>query len=145
MKNHTKGILIDSGKVKEALATPALQGKRLLEPLKSIWMETGSPVNILEDKEVINDAEVHVNEADLWFVLEGEVTFIHGGEMVDSWFGKNEDGSENKSEIKAKDIKGGEEVTLGVGDWFWIPAGVPHLHKTDGTCRMAIIKVPKCE
>jgi quercetin dioxygenase-like cupin family protein len=99
----------------------------------------------LEDKAVINDAEVHVKEADLWYVLEGEVTFIHSGEMVQPWFGKNKDGSENKNEIKAKEIKGGEKVTLREGDWFWIPAGVPHIHKTDGVCRMAIIKIPKCD
>lgn len=34
-------------------------------------------------------------------------------------------------------------VVAGKGDWFWIPEGVPHIHKATGVSRLLIIKVPQ--
>ena len=42
--------------------------------------------------------------------------------MVDPWFGKNPDGGENRDEIKAKEIKGGDTVVLRPGACFFTPA-----------------------
>ena len=136
-------VVVSKEQIEETLGQESLARKRLLEPLKSFAAENKLPLNILEDREVSNDAEVHAHEADLWHCLEGEVEFVYGGEMVDPWFGKNPDGSENRDEIKAKEIKGGDTLILHPGDWFFIPAGQPHSHSCKGTARLVIIKIPQ--
>lgn len=127
------------------LASAPAQGKRLLEPLKTMAAELKLPLNILEDHKVSNEAEVHRHEGDLWHCLEGEVTFVYGGEMVNPWAKKLSDGGVDDREIKSNDIRGGTEAVLHPGDWLWIPAGQPHLHRTDKTARLAIIKIPAKE
>lgn len=138
---ETKCVYVEKDKIDETLASEPVQGKRLLEPLKTFAKEHGLPMNILEDKDVSNEAEVHMHEDDLWHCLEGEATFIYGGEMVEPWFKKNPDGTEDKREVKANEIKGGTEKVLRSGDWLWIPAGEPHQHKCVGTSRLVIIKI----
>ena len=140
-----QSIFVSKKQIEETLKTKPVQGKRLLEPFKTFASTNNLPFNILEDKEISNDAEVHMNEADLWYCLEGEVTFIYGGEMVNPWFGKNVDGSENKNEIKAKEIQGGITSILKPGDWLHIPAGEPHQHNCTDVARLIIIKIPKKE
>ena len=132
-----KFYLFKKEEVDKVLAMAPEIGKRML------FKSSDNPVGILEDKDVVNDAEVHKTEGDLWLCLEGEVTFICGGELVDPWFSKDKDGKDKLNELKAKEIKGGTEMTLKPGDWLWIPVGEPHQHKTFGTTRLAIIKIPK--
>ena len=138
-------IVVSKSKIDETLAQSPSQGKRLLEPLKTLAAGAKLPINILEDKEVSNEAEVHRHEGDLWQCLEGEVTFVYGGQMLNPWAKQLPDGGTDDREIKAKEISGGTEVALHPGDWLWIPAGQPHLHKTDGTARLVIIKIPTRE
>lgn len=138
-----KSFLVRKKDIDATLASAPFDGKHLLEPLKSISASEGFPLNILEDQNVSNDAEVHRNEGDLWLCLEGEVTFVVGGDMAEPWFGKKPDGSENQNEIRAKEIRGGAEIVLKQGDWLWIPAGEPHSHHTKGAARLGIIKVPR--
>lgn len=135
--------MIKKEDIEKTLKSPSSQGKRLLEPLKIFSKENSIPLNVLEDNNVVNEAEVHKHEADLWCCLEGEVTFIYGGEIVNPWVKKNADGTLDEREIKAKEIIGGTEVLLKPGDWLFIPAGEPHMHKTDGVARLIIIKIPK--
>ena len=136
-----KCVLVRKEVLDETLASTPTQGKHLLEPLKSFALANKLPFNILEDKDVSNEAEIHTHEGDLWQCLEGEVEFIYGGELVEPWFKKLPDGSEDKREVKAKEIKNGTKVTLRPGDWLWVPAGEPHTHS--GTGRLVIIKIPK--
>ncbi len=124
-----------------ALASAATPGKRLLEPLKARALAEKLPINILEDKEVSNEAEVHRHEGDLWQCLEGAVTFVYGGELVEPWAKQLPDGGTDDREIKAKEIANGTEAVLKSGDWLWIPAGQPHSHRTDSTARLVIIKI----
>lgn len=138
-------VFIPKPKIDETLSQSPARGKRLLEPLKALAAEAKLPLNILEDKEVSNEAEVHRHEGDLWQCLEGEVTFVYGGEMVNPWAKQLPDGGTDDREIKAKEIAHGTEAVLKPGDWLWIPAGQPHLHKTEGTARLAIIKIPAKE
>lgn len=138
-----QSVVIKKEDIEKTLDSSSIQGKRLLEPLKTFSKEYGVPLNVLEDNNVVNEAEVHKHEADLWCCLEGSVTFIYGGEMVNSWVKKNVDGSLDEREIKAKEITGGTEVLLKPGDWLYIPAGEPHMHKTEGVARLVIIKIPK--
>ena len=140
-----KCVVVRKEQVDETLKTPATQGKRLLDPLKTFAQQNWFPVNILEDKEVSNEAEVHRHEADLWYCIEGEVVFVYGGEMVNPWAKKLPDGGADDREIKAKEIRNGTEATLKPGDWLYIPAGQPHLHKTDKTARLFIIKLKEPE
>ncbi|MBP9701571.1 MAG: hypothetical protein KBD47_01155 [Candidatus Pacebacteria bacterium] len=143
--NSNKCVYIKKSVIDETLNTSYSESpvKKLLEPLRALSLEGKVPLNILEDVNISNEAEIHRHEADLWLCLDGEVTFIYGGEMVDPWVKKNADGSTDDREWKAKEIKGGTEVVLKQGDWLWIPAGEPHQHKTTGKARLAIIKVPK--
>lgn len=133
MQNY---FLLRKEEVNKILALVPEIGKRMLFKSGDI------PVGILEDREVVNDAEVHKTEGDLWFCLEGEVTFVCGGELINPWFSKDKDGKDKINELKAKEIKGGTEIVLKPGDWLWIPAGEPHLHKCSGVVRLAIIKIP---
>lgn len=147
-------VFIDRREIDATLAAPAasgkpgtangvgVPGKRLLEPLKTIAAANGLPLNILEDREVANEAEVHRHEGDLWGCLEGEVTFSYGGVLVGAQMRTRSDGAVNELEIKARDISGGTEAVLKPGDWLWIPAGQPHAHRAAKTARLFIIKIP---
>lgn len=119
------------------LATAPVRGKHLLEPLKSLAESLGGSLKILEDAYVSdNEAEVHDTERDIWLCLEGQPTFVHGGELV-------RPRQVGDGEWKAKEIKGGTTLVLQPGDWLEIPAFEPHQHNCpDGVARMVIIKVP---
>ena len=140
---NKKAVYVSKNQVSETLITTPTPGKKLLEPFKSFATTNQLPFNILEDSQVLeNDAEVHRHEADLWLCLEGEVTFVCDGELVEPWYKKLSDGTEDKREVKAKSIRGGTTHILKPGDWLWIPAGVPHQHTCSSTARLMIIKIP---
>lgn len=135
--------LIRKEEIDNSLSSPATPGKKLLEPMKSLALANKLPFNILEDHEVLNnEAEVHKHESDLWLCIEGEPTFVYGGELENGWPKKNADGTIDDREWKAKSIRGGTEVVLRPGDWLWIPAGQAHQHQCAKTARLAIIKIP---
>jgi mannose-6-phosphate isomerase-like protein (cupin superfamily) len=139
-----KCVLVRKEEINKTLASAPVQGKKLLEPLKSLAAANKLPFNILEDTEVLNnEAEIHKHEGDLWLCLEGEPTFVYGGELVEPWVKKNADGTTDEREWKAKEIRGGTKAVLKPGDWLWIPAGQPHQHLCSDTARLAIIKIPK--
>lgn len=67
-------------------------------------------------------SEVHVKETDIFYVVEGDATFVTGGTMVggkesrpDQWLGTG--------------LDGGQVHQLKKGDFIVIPAGVPHWFK----------------
>jgi quercetin dioxygenase-like cupin family protein len=64
-------------------------------------------------------AEVHANEADLFYVIEGRATQILGGNVVD---GKQT----APGQIRGPKTEGGQTYQLGKGDVMWVPAGMPH-------------------
>src|SRR5262245_27708450 len=66
--------------------------------------------------------EVHEQDADIIYVLDGAATFVTGGEIV----GGKPIGS---GEIRGTDIKGGETRTISKGDVIIVPAGTPHWFK----------------
>jgi mannose-6-phosphate isomerase-like protein (cupin superfamily) len=66
--------------------------------------------------------EVHDKETDVLYILDGEATFVFGGQMVGGkvtrpgqWIGT--------------DISGGQTRRIGKGDVFVVPAGIPHWFK----------------
>jgi quercetin dioxygenase-like cupin family protein len=63
--------------------------------------------------------EIHDNEADLFYVVEGRATQVLGGRVVD---GK----VVAPGQIRGATIDGGQTYQLGKGDLMWVPAGMPH-------------------
>ena len=66
--------------------------------------------------------EVHEQDADIIYVLEGSATLVTGGEIIG---GK----VIAPGEIRGTDVKGGETRTITKGDVIIIPAGTPHWFK----------------
>ena len=145
MASSSRTVFIPKGDIDTTLAKAPLKGKNILEPFRSFALKNKLPFSILEDSAVSNDAEVHANEADLWFCLEGEVKFVCGGALSEARHRLFSNGSENPDELFAPTISGGEEFTMRAGDWLWIPAGEPHQHGTSGIARMIIIKIPQTQ
>ena len=66
--------------------------------------------------------EVHDKETDVIYVIEGEATFVTGGEMIGGKVTK-------AGQSLGTDIKGGDTHRLSKGDVIVVPAGVPHWFK----------------
>jgi len=81
--------------------------------------------------------EVHDKETDIFYVTDGEATFVTGGKMIngkqsrpDQWLGEN--------------IEGGEVHHLTKGDVITIPAGTPHWFKeVPNSIHYFLVKVVK--
>jgi len=66
--------------------------------------------------------EVHVKETDIFYITEGEATFVTGGKMIG--------GKETRpDQLVGTSIDGGEVHHLQQGDFIAIPAGTPHWFK----------------
>ena len=66
--------------------------------------------------------ELHEKETDVFYVVDGDATFITGGKMV----GGN---VTSPGQWRATEIEGGEVHHLTKGDVMVIPAGIPHWFK----------------
>jgi mannose-6-phosphate isomerase-like protein (cupin superfamily) len=66
--------------------------------------------------------ELHEKETDVFYVTEGEATFIAGGTIVGDKVTK-------PGQHTGSDIKGGTTYHLTQGDVMVIPAGMPHWYK----------------
>lgn len=73
-------------------------------------------------REKPGQAEVHNNDADIIYVLDGTATFVTGGTVVDP---KNI----APDEIRGFTIEGGETRRLKKGDVIIVPNNTPHLFK----------------
>lgn len=81
--------------------------------------------------------EIHDKETDIFYVTDGEATFITGGTMVG---GKQTAAGQHRG----TDIRGGESRLLKKGDVIVIPAGIPHWFKAvSPTINYLTIKVKK--
>ena len=63
--------------------------------------------------------ELHQNYADLFYILDGRVTLMTGGEVVDQK-------TTAPGEIRGTSVRGGMPQELKAGDVVHIPAGTPH-------------------
>ena len=139
MKNS---VVVLKKQIQEILKTPSTKGVRLVEPFKSFALKNKLPFKILEDNNIVNAPEIHAKEGDLWYCLEGECTFKHGGKLIKTEYRKNDQGNDDKNELVGHKIKGGQKCILRPGDWLWIPPHVPHQHLTKTIARLLIIKIP---
>jgi quercetin dioxygenase-like cupin family protein len=78
-------------------------------------------------------ASVHKNDGEFMYVLEGEGVIVAGGTVVNPKdLGANIDGDA---------IAGGIDHRMKKGDWIFVPKGLPHLARTDGTFVLATLHV----
>jgi mannose-6-phosphate isomerase-like protein (cupin superfamily) len=68
------------------------------------------------------NAELHEKQTDVYYVADGEATFVTGGELVGNKV-------VSPGQRQGTGIKGGEVHHLTKGDVIVIPAGVPHWFK----------------
>ena len=68
------------------------------------------------------EAELHVTDTDIFYVLEGSATVVTGGQIV----GAHEVSSR---EVRGSAIEGGSTNQISKGDVLTIPEGVPHWFK----------------
>jgi glc operon protein GlcG len=68
------------------------------------------------------EAEVHLLDTDVFYVLEGEATLVLGGAVT-------EPRHTSPTEVRGKGIEGGEVHPLKKGDVLVVPAGTPHWFK----------------
>jgi quercetin dioxygenase-like cupin family protein len=66
--------------------------------------------------------EVHDKETDVLYILDGEATFVTGGQMVGGKVSQ-------PGQWLGSDITGGQMRHIAKGDVFVVPAGVPHWFK----------------
>ena len=66
--------------------------------------------------------EVHEKETDIFYVVDGEATFVTGGTMIGGKVSR-------PNQLLGTDIQGGQTHQLKKGDVIVIPAGVPHWFK----------------
>jgi len=67
--------------------------------------------------------EVHANDTDVIYIVEGSATFVTGGRVV-------EPTTSAPGETRGREIDGGDAHQLSKGDVIVVPAGVPHWFKT---------------
>jgi mannose-6-phosphate isomerase-like protein (cupin superfamily) len=78
-------------------------------------------------------ASVHKNDGEFMYVLEGEGVIVAGGTVVNPKdLGANIDGDA---------LAGGVDHRMKKGDWIFVPKGLPHLARTDGTFVLATLHV----
>jgi glc operon protein GlcG len=70
-------------------------------------------------REAAGQAEVHVRDTDVIYVLEGSATFVTGGSVVDPQ-------TVAPGEIRGASVSGGETRELAPGEVVVVPNGVPH-------------------
>lgn len=70
-------------------------------------------------REAPGQAEVHVQDTDVIYVLEGSATFVTGGTIIDGI-------PTAQGEIRGASIQGGDTRILAKGDVVIVPNGVPH-------------------
>ena len=69
------------------------------------------------------EAEVHTQDTDVFYVLDGRATFVTGGDVVDPQ-------TTAPNEIRAASIRNGTAQKLAAGDVIVVPSGVPHWFQT---------------
>jgi mannose-6-phosphate isomerase-like protein (cupin superfamily) len=81
------------------------------------------------------EVEIHDQDTDIFYVLEGSATFVTGGKAVEAK-------TTGPGETRAKAIIGGEERHLSKGDIIVIPRRVPHWFKeVSGPMLYYVVKV----
>jgi mannose-6-phosphate isomerase-like protein (cupin superfamily) len=89
----------------------------------NLMQRTADHAGILLRRTLPGKAEVHTTETDVWYVIDGGCVLVTGGTVIDPQ-------TVEPGQIHGTGIVGGEERTIGKGDFIRIPNGVPHWVKT---------------
>lgn len=85
-------------------------------------------------RETQGQAEVHARDTDIIYVLDGSVTFVTGGTVVDPKV-------VGQDEIRGARLEGGTLHALNKGDVIVVPAGTPHwFYQVDETFLYYVVK-----
>jgi uncharacterized protein GlcG (DUF336 family)/mannose-6-phosphate isomerase-like protein (cupin superfamily) len=85
-------------------------------------------------REAQGQAEIHARDTDIIYVLDGSVTFVTGGVVVDPKI-------VDQDEIRGARIEGGTLHALNKGDVIVVPAGTPHwFYQVDETFLYYVVK-----
>ena len=76
-------------------------------------------VNAAHRAPVTQVANVHDDQSELFMVLDGSGSIVWGGKVVGA--------TRNGANVTGKSIEGGTTQTLGKGDFFVVPPGLPHM------------------
>ena len=82
------------------------------------------------------NAELHVKETDVLYIIEGDATFVTGGTIKDRH-------EVRADQIGGSAIEGGKTHHLKKGDVITIEAGVPHWFKETSGVSYFVVKVKK--
>jgi mannose-6-phosphate isomerase-like protein (cupin superfamily) len=86
-------------------------------------------------RDAAGQAEVHVKDTDIIYVLDGATTFVTGGSVV-------EEKTTARDEIRGAAIRDGTSRRLGKGDVIIVPNGTPHWFKeVEGPVLYYVVKV----
>jgi mannose-6-phosphate isomerase-like protein (cupin superfamily) len=86
-------------------------------------------------RDAAGEAELHENETDIFYVVDGAATFVTGGTIEG---GK----TTAPGEIRGADLRGGQTHHLSKGDAIVIPKQTPHrFTAVDGTMTYFVVKV----
>jgi len=118
-------ILIQSNKVAAAFA----KGMPLIE--------TNNFKVHASRREAPGIAEIHIQDTDIIYVLEGSAVFVTGGKATETK-------TTAPSELRGQKIEGGEARQIGKGDLIIVPNGVPHWFKeVNGPLLYYVVKVSR--
>jgi glc operon protein GlcG len=65
------------------------------------------------------EAEIHLTDTDIFYVIEGSATFVTGGDVVDPR-------TVAPGEVRGSAIRNGESRAIGQGEVIIVPRGIPH-------------------
>ena len=86
-------------------------------------------------RDAAGQAEVHVKDTDIIYILDGTTTFVTGGTLVD---GK----TTAPDEIRGTAVTDGDTHRIGKGDVIIVPNGTPHWFKdVQGPVLYYVVKV----
>jgi mannose-6-phosphate isomerase-like protein (cupin superfamily) len=116
-----------SARASEEKAAPAGSGVVVLEAAKvagafmkgQMLLTTGEYKVMAGHRVEPGVPEVHAGDTDVFYILDGEATFVTGGKVVDPRL-------ESAGETRGSRIEGGEARTLRKGEVIVIPRGIPH-------------------
>jgi mannose-6-phosphate isomerase-like protein (cupin superfamily) len=94
----------------------------------------GNQTFLVAHREGNGQAEWHEKQADIIVIMEGDVTIVYGGTIVN---GK----STAAGEIRGDSITDGKQVRLGPGDIFHVSAKTPHQMMVTGKLNYFVAKV----
>ena len=80
------------------------------------------------------EAEIHANEADVFYVVDGTAVFVTGGTVIDPK-------EVSPGQTRGSGITGGTARTLRKGDVIVVPAKTPHwFREVNGEFRYFVVK-----